>query len=202
MNLDPIRTAPKTKLRDARWLERTIERMGSSQAQNESEYQHNGCGVWQYPSELAPYLVALSKLEIRSYAEIGLWYGGGFALTVEYLKRFGLQVALGIDARLRPSVIEYATQTPGVLLVQAYSADDPARYAVETLAPDLVFIDGDHSYRVVSHDWELASSVARYVGFHDIRFLGVKDLWAEISHRKREFCDVQRDGSGTGLVTV
>lgn len=200
MNLDLIRSATKKNLGDADWLEGAIKEIGSSTARTAHDYE--GCGAWQWPTEMAPYLVALSKLKVRSYAEIGIWHGGGFAITVEYLKRFGLQVALGIDMHLRESAISYAHDTPGTVLIQAESNEDVARYAVETLRPDLVFIDADHSYATAKHDWELARSAARHVAFHDIHWPGVDGLWAEIDLPKKEWWDEELNSSGTGLVKV
>lgn len=56
---------------------------------------------------------------------------------------------------------------------------------------------------VIKHDWLLARSVAKYVGFHDTRWLGVKRLWKDLADEdKQEWWDEDANGSGTGLVKV
>src|SRR3990172_262807 len=144
--IDIIRTATKKQLRSRAWLEDAITRLGlgmrPSEFPPEMHAFFGGLNIWQYPIQLAPYLIELSGKGITSYAEIGLFQGGTFILTVEYLSRFNkLRTALGIDVRLTESVRAYADENPIVRLVESESSLDPAKQALAKAKPDLVFID-------------------------------------------------------------
>src|SRR5438270_7431754 len=46
-----------------------------------------GLKLMQAPNQFAPYLLFLSQKNIRSYVELGVFSGGTFIVTIEYLKR-------------------------------------------------------------------------------------------------------------------
>lgn len=201
MSLDIIREATQEELCDEGWLAQTILDLGISDSPTYESYKQHGYGVWQTPEEMASHLLALAMLGIRTYAEIGMWYGGGFIVTVEYLSRFGLERALGLDIDVKPSVREYANNGAAVpiKLVETPSASPTAKKALKAAKPDLVFIDGDHSFEAVQKDWEHASRCgARYVSFHDLSQPGVAEVWDAIHLPKIKWLL----GPGTGLVKV
>jgi len=55
---------------------------------------------------------------------------------------------------------------------------------------DVMFIDGDHSYRGVKQDWEMYGHLGKQVIFHDIKpgnGLGVSQFWSELEGKKEEY---------------
>lgn len=195
------------KLRDREWLEQEIQQTGIYPAQEIPSFlwqTNGGLGICQFPNQFAPYLIELSKLKITSYAEIGLWVGGTFRFTVEYLQHFGLKRALGIDINLKPEVRAY--ENPIVSLLEAPSDSPEAAKALQEAEPDLILVDGDHTEEGCRTDWELASSLAPYVAIHDIAgsgFPGVVKVWNEIDLPKKEWTDQYESTpqNGMGLVT-
>lgn len=206
--LDVIRTCPRHLLTDVGWLEETIGSLGLTQPG--APAAREGLAIWQSPRQLAPYLVTLAGLEIRSYAEIGVFYGGTFALTVEYLSRFHrLEYAVAIDPVIREPVQDYALEREEVVLMPVPSGDPMASQILNDVRPDLVLIDADHSEEACRADWELARTVARYVAFHDIvehTCPGVGKVWASLEGGRRWAWTAQYNKSpsvyGIGLIEV
>lgn len=217
MTLDIIRNATIEELRDVGWLERAVIDLGIYPAMEIPQFLHNGngLGICQHPCQVAPYLIHLSTLKIKRYAEIGVWVGGNFALTVEYLSRFGLKAALALDINVQQSVKNYVNGNPIADWVEAPSTSGEAIAALKNFRPDMILVDGDHTEEGCRADWEIAKSVAKYVAIHDIvgsGFPGVVNVWHEIDLPKKEWVD-QYDPhhyrgdcpspqNGMGLVTV
>jgi len=150
---------------------------------------HRYCGAglrcWQYPSQLAGYLVLLSRLGIRSYLEIGVRHGGTFVLTVEYLRRFHpLAQAVAVDLGDSPSLREYAATSSGVQFLQADSHSAEFRQFIAGHPGfDLALIDGDHTAEGCWQDFELVRDRAAIVAFHDIVsdvVPGVGEVWRRV----------------------
>ena len=190
--LELIERAGLDELRDAGWLEETLlPALGINDDAPElfppELRRHLGQGLryWQYPCQLAPYLVLLSRLGIRSYIEIGVQHGGTFVLTTEYLNRFNpVASAIAIDLVKVRSLREYAARRPGAEFRQDDSQSRAFRRFLSARAPvDLVLIDGDHSRDAVRRDWETVRPHARVVAFHDIvdhQSPGVGQTWREV----------------------
>jgi cephalosporin hydroxylase len=179
-----------------------------------ASYLGNGLRAWQYPCQLAPYLVFLSTQRIRRYMEIGVQHGGTFVTTVEYLDRFcPIERALAVDVLNVHSLYRYERMRRGARFVRQDTASQEFARTVEREEPfDLVLIDGDHSYAAVRADWELIRPHTRIVAFHDIvdhLSPGVVQLWSELrseladEYDLHEFADqyaeVQRRDSVTRL---
>lgn len=79
--------------------------------------------------------------------------------------------------------------------IQDYSTSQPAHEYVVELSPDFVFIDGDHSYKSVTHDFSLVKEFAKTIVFHDIvdpPSPGPLQLWKEIKEEmsyKYDLCE-------------
>ncbi len=192
---DLVRAAPAERLRDRQYLERELlPGLGANDDMPElfpramREKLGSGLRYWQYPSQLAPYLVHVAGFGIRRYLEIGVQHGGTFVLTTEYLGRFApLEDAIAVDVMNVPSLRRYAAERPPARFVRESSRSQRFRQLIAESGPfDLVLIDGDHRYDAVLSDWETVRANARLVAFHDIvdeLSPGVRRAWAEVRER-------------------
>jgi len=196
-----VRAASLAQLQDAAWLEHTLlpalglNDEGFEQIPTEL---HRFCGTglrcWQYPRQLAGYLVLLSRLGVCSYLEIGVRHGGTFLLTVEYLRRFQpLREALAVDLGDAPAVRAYAAENAGVSFLQADSHAPEFRARIEAHPGfDLALIDGDHTAEGCWADFELVRPRARVVAFHDTVsdvVPGVGEVWRRVRAECAEGCE-------------
>jgi hypothetical protein len=130
----------------------------------------------QSPVQFGPYLASVADEGVASYLEIGVEHGGAFAITVEYLRRFGLRDALAVDLGPTP------------LLFRKWSRPEAKFVAVDSHSPaflellrargpfDLALIDGDHTEAGVLADFEAVRPRARMLAFHDIAEVGFPDV--------------------------
>jgi len=99
---------------------------------------------------------------------------------------------------------------PGIDHVQGDSHDlETLHQVLELLGgpPDCVFIDADHSYDAVRHDFDMWYPAAtKLIGFHDIMMDGVNQFWNEVRRQLPSVEIISRDpasgeawqrGSGT-----
>ncbi len=165
-----------------------------------------GLHIWQYPSQLAGYLVWLAKNAgaIESYMEIGCRWGGTFILISEWIRKTGgrLRAVTCVDPIEPTPFIEayfglIRDQSPaGRSAIQGtyirdFSTSAPVRQAVDRIRPDFVFIDGDHSLRGALADHLLVREHARIIVHHDVCSRACPDttfLWEALKRlESREF---------------
>lgn len=189
--VDVLRKADPEQLRDPAALERLLPALGIN---DEATWvfppdMRDGLGTglrfWQYPCQLAPYLVLLSGLGVRRYLEVGVQHGGTFVVTTEYLSRFGdVDRAIAVDLLDVPDLRRYGRDRPGVRMLRRDTTTRAFRRLVTREGPfDLALIDADHSREAVLRDWETVRPHARIVAFHDIvdAFCpGVQQTWRDI----------------------
>lgn len=170
-----IRAAPLDRLRDAAWLEaELLPPLGLSPLYVEHYPAHLraycGTGVrsFQMPVQFARYLTWLARYPIGSYLEIGVWQGGTFIITVEYLSRFHpIAHALAADVEITAPMRAYAAMNPAVALLQADSKTAEARAILRARRWDLALIDGDHTEAGCQADYETLRDNARLIALHD-----------------------------------
>lgn len=133
-------------------------------------YAGRGLRLWQLPIQFAPYLVELSRHQIRRYLEIGVRHGGSFVATVEYLARIGeLEEAVAVDIEAVPSLLPYPLQQPSVRLMQADTLTSEFEgWVGRHPGFDLAFVDGLHSYEACRRDFETVRKNSRLIAMHDI----------------------------------
>jgi hypothetical protein len=179
------------QMRDCAYLEhQLIPRLGLNnenlheQPPQLSPYFGSGLHVWQYPNQLAPFLVWLATRgeSVRRYMEIGVRWGGTFIVISEFLRRVSgrFEKCIAVDPMPPSRLLRRYLELGKVEYVQCFSTDETFRKYVAEEAPDFVFIDGDHTLRVALHDYDVCSEVARYIGFHDIASDGCAEttqLW-------------------------
>jgi hypothetical protein len=123
-------------------------------------------GIYQIPAQLAGALIYLSRFEINSYAEVGVFQGGNFLFVSEYLRRFNPGIkCTGIDPTnyLNPEIA-------AIISGQEWMNFRPATSeALTGVRFDLVFIDGDHESGWVVRDWNNLGRHAKICMFHDVQ---------------------------------
>ncbi|AMD57187.1 hypothetical protein AWN88_02735 [Agrobacterium tumefaciens] len=226
-SIDRIRALTELQCRDVEFLEHTlIPELGLAQEDWSfpAEIAHlsgKGLHLLQLPCQLAPLLAWLADNArgIECYLEIGVRWGGMFILISEWLRRFSpeLRKVIALDpAEMSPLISEYADyigKIDGddrleVRYEKEYSTSAAAKNLVLNLRPDFVFIDGDHRYEGVRHDYELVRGQAKMLMFHDIcasTWPGVGRLWREVlaqnskTHSAVEFTKQYQSGDGGGM---
>lgn len=128
-----------------------------------------GWGIEQNPHELATFLVRMQELGVTSCLEIGTGYKGG-------LSRF-LAQDMGWDVTT-VDIKNYGHAFEGVHYIIGKNVWFDRRF-------DLVFIDGDHQYQSVHHDYGFYAPLAtKAVGFHDMGgkrdCYGVLQFWLDM----------------------
>jgi hypothetical protein len=200
-----IQSLSDTECRDAGFLERyLIPFLGLNDeglAEQPPEFSAafgKGLHIWQYPNQLAAYLVWLADhaASITSYMEIGCRWGGMFVLISEWLRKqnASLRSVTAVDLLESTPLVEayfallrnQAAQ--GQLSIEATylcasSRSPEVRAAVERLRPGLVFIDGDHTLRGALSDHLLVRPYAQIIAHHDVCSQACADttfLWAAL----------------------
>lgn len=179
--VDLIRTIEDRYLDDQAYIENTlIPALGlNNEILNEqpaelSAYFGTGLHLWQYPSQFASYLVWLAQnaKEIKSYAEIGCRWGGTFIIINEWLRRIGapIEFAIACDpVEITPFVRRYQEICDWPIHYrQQFSTDADFVSYIQEMAPEFVFIDGDHSLEGVMHDHMITRAAAKIIVHHDI----------------------------------
>jgi cephalosporin hydroxylase len=158
---------------------------------------HSWCGrglrIWQYPTQFSKYLAQLSRLNVRSYLEIGIRHGGSFVATTEYLERFHpLDFAVGVDVIPCPSMAAYQALNAKAAFwcTSTRAADFAAR--LDELGPiDLVFIDSHHEEEQCRAELGLVAERAGMIALHDIANVGcpgVSRVWQELKRSPGHAC--------------
>jgi len=164
---------------------------------------HVNGGMYQQPRQIAQSLIYLHDKEIKSYLEIGAFFGYTFVFVTAYLSKFGLEEAIAFDTNkyindfgeiedcFRKLWISYLAR-PGSIEISGH----PSKVGdiVGKRSFDLVFIDGNHAYSAVKEDYENVGKYARFCAFHDINDEACEDecegggpvqFWMELSYKHR-----------------
>ena len=159
-----IRDLLMSKCYDTDYLEKTLipglphDESLEQQPSELADHFGKGLHLWQYPSQLARYLVWLTHnaTKVRNYTEIGCRWGGTFILVNEWLKKIGapIEFSLAVDPIApTPFIQRYIeiSSTP-VHYIENFSTSQPVMDYFNGFKPEMVFIDGDHSMHGVMFD--------------------------------------------------
>lgn len=163
----------------------------------------------QHSAEINPFIDLLKAEGIRSYLEIGCFMGDTFhaigssmpsgsrVVGIEFAKRMiGCpRDAVEIRASMARARDDLKKQGKDAHVLFGSSQNAKIIEKVKEFGPfDAVFIDGDHSLKGVTSDWETYGPLARIVAFHDIAgdnpsSVGPRPLWNKLKkkYRHREF---------------
>jgi hypothetical protein len=179
--IDLIRAVPQSRCLDVDYLEHElIPALGLNNEQLQSQptelaaHYGKGLHLWQYPNQLARFLVwlAFNANDMRSYMEVGCRWGGTFIVLTEWLRRIGapLEFAVAVDPIApTPFIKRYreAADFP-VVYLQMLSTSRPFLDYARSAKPEVVFIDGDHRMAGVMTDHANARKYAKIIVHHDI----------------------------------
>jgi len=191
MDLTKIQFIKESKVEDLEntiFLENLIVKLGFNTEilrEQPKIVRDNGGGllIWQYPNQFSKYLSLLRKQNITSYIEIGCRWGGTFVLTTEYLKIFNtISKSVAVDIIDSP-VLNYCILNNETQFLKINSQSPEFKNYMNTNYFDLIFIDGDHSYHGVKHDYEISKNSGNIFVFHDIvndMCAGVVQFWNEL----------------------
>jgi predicted O-methyltransferase YrrM len=176
-------------------------------------------GSIQKPLELYELVRFVSKHRLDAVMEIGTWTGGTLYLWSRLAEPDATLIS--VDFPPKPddrTLVERFSRfiLPGQRLVclredsHASSTLDKVTQVLQDRRPSLLFIDGDHSYEGVKHDYEMYSPLVRPGGliiFHDIidnpeyPSYGVARFWNEIRRTTRymEIVDPHHHLNGCGI---
>jgi len=170
-------------------------------------------GLWQIPTQLAPFLVELAGRKVKTFLDVGTFNGWTLTFIAAYLQRFGLERALALDRwNLLDPACEDLWAAHGLdIEYLAFDSEEVrdralARYKKAEKPFDLAFIDADHSHEGVRADVKVYAPLAKALAFHDVNDVfcpGVAGMWAEIAGGV-EFTHHSRGLKvmGLGLVTL
>lgn len=203
-----LREASRDELADPAKLEGLISELGLNDEGIATfpRELHGHCGrglrIWQYPAQFSKYLVQLSRLNVRSYVEIGIRHGGSFVATAEYLERFHpLDYAIGVDIIPCPSMPSYELQNPKARFWCINTRTPEFAAGLDRLGPiDLVFIDSHHEEEQCRAELQLIAGHASMIAFHDIANIlcpGVQRVWQELRRSASYACFEYNDQYGT-----
>ena len=130
-----------------------------------------GGGMSQHPMQLAPALLRLSQLEVRSYLELGVDSGWTLAVVTAFLRRFGPVQVTGVDL----TFAHIARTTKHTLKLFNVRLMQRPMYTPTT--HDLCFIDASHVLRDVIADFEEMQPLCRNMLFHDVSDF---DCWRNV----------------------
>jgi Methyltransferase domain len=151
-------------------------------------YVGRGLKHWQSPNQFSRYLAHLARYPIRSYLELGVWHGGTFVITVEYLSRFNaLESATAMDRYESDGAQRFAELRPEVEFLQIDTTTPEFAGEIERRGPfDLALVDADHSYEACTSDVLAVREHANMIALHDMVDAtcgGVVRTWQEMKER-------------------
>lgn len=162
------------------------------------EYFGKGLKMWQYPSQLSSFASFLRNMKVKTYMEIGVRHGGTFIFINELLRKSNPELAsCACDISEKPeNIAEYQTLCKdGQVAYFEGSSRSPGfkHFAQNNFKPELVFIDGDHSYGGVKSDIDTFINLksTKALILHDIvsdACPGVVKAWNELVNNDKFTC--------------
>jgi len=183
-------------------------------------------GACQKMRELTPLVALLKRRKLHTVIEIGTMTGGTLWLWCQLALPDAVVVSIdlpggkfggGYNTKDIKRFRAYARADQSLQLIRKDSHRRETRQEVAKKlngrAVDLLFIDGDHSYRGVKKDFEMYGPLVRkggLIGFHDISehptAAGgeVPRFWRELAATRpvEEFIEKPNQGYGIGLIRV
>jgi cephalosporin hydroxylase len=157
------------------WQEILREQSSCSSLQEHWAFACKHFAPCQKVGEILPFLEWASSWSPRTVVEIGVARGGTNYLLTHGIK--GIQRVVGVDYFPRNQRLhrQFASEGPELSFVCGASSSpatiEKVRKVLKGSLVDLLFIDGDHSYRGTMADFDAYRNLVRpggWVAFHDI----------------------------------
>jgi cephalosporin hydroxylase len=142
-----------------------------------NKYFGTGLFIWQNPKQFSKYIVWLLKnaKDCSSYLEIGCRWGGTFIVICEVLRRINPNFKLAIAADIiekTPFIVRYMeiAKESGfeIIYFKGSSTSVDFEKLIKEQAPEIAFIDGDHTLAGALKDHLLARKYSRIIVHHDV----------------------------------
>jgi len=165
--------------------------------------------AFQIDEEMMTLMGLLLLHKPRHVLEIGTLNGGLFYLLCKIASPDGIKIAIDLnDTGLYPTQTEMDTWAKNVHRLQVNSHDPATLHLVKSiLGPnklDFLFIDGDHTMRGVTADYEMYSTLMSpngYIGFHDIVHMDTRVFWNNLDvSNKFTILKTNANWAGIGLI--
>ena len=176
----------------------------------------------QKPAEFGGLLRMAEAMHAKNVMEIGIYFGGTLRAWQAMLPSGGLLI--GLDRRLQEIDERTALkgEGPSTILISGESQYPDTVMQISNVICvasggvidylDVLWIDGDHSYKGVKSDYDNYSPFVReggLIAFHDIAecptqpYVGVIQFWHEIKQGKqyKEFISDPPGWGGVGVLT-
>ncbi len=200
LTIKMLRESPIKWLKDENYVVNLIRLFGLADNLKISPYGEdniyiNNPGIYQVPEQWSKLLIFLSDFKLESYLEIGVFNGGNYLFTREYLKRFNPDIetfGLDIDHQYLNSDIQKLVTG---LVIGTSETNKGKQF-------DFVFIDAMHTYEWVTKDWQNIGQYAKICAFHDINDKTLPDMarfWNELKKDKNYIEFLDKDIFGIGL---
>jgi cephalosporin hydroxylase len=182
---------------DAKECEKLILELGlNNEILNEQPtefqaYYGHGLKMWQYPNQLSKFALALNKIKINSYMEIGCRFGGTFVFISEILKKNNNFLKnYACDIIEKSDILKEYSENVDFKYFKMSSREQDFKDMCAQIKPEFVFIDGDHSYEGVKNDFLIFENMleTKFIAFHDITndvCPGVVQIWDEVKKDNR-----------------
>lgn len=154
----------------------------------------------QCPEQLINLALFLKKNKVKSYLEIGCYFGGTFIFLNEVIQ--GLE-SIATDSNHFNSLgilKEYENINKNVKVYAYHTLTTLFDNLIKDKTFDVVFIDGDHSYAMIKSDYEKVKDKAKYIIFHNLLNKECPDVirfWKELKANNKviEFCQDYADSN-------
>jgi predicted O-methyltransferase YrrM len=174
--------------------------------------------AWQKKSEMLKFLEFMNKLKPKFILEIGTCDGGTLYLFSKAAPSNATIASIDVPpgppfygySRWRERIYRaFGSGRTNIHLVRGSSHDRNTFERVKKLlrerktSVEVLFIDGDHSYKGCREDFEMYSKLVKpggIVAFHDILFFypkpGVPEFWHEIKNKFKHFEIIENKNQG------
>lgn len=182
------------------------------QSDDFSDYMGYGLHIWQQPVQYANYLLQLANMpQFDCYVEYGVYQGGTFISTIEFLTKIGKRpleshaVDIAVQGDLLTDYCQKHNDVHYHIFEASQSRQNTAQlmHQLKKTYPSgniLLLIDADHTYKEVSKDYDVLSVYANVIAMHDIdntAVPGVAQKWQEIKTNDKSFSYILEFNSQT-----